>query len=120
MRLSAQVKGEVDSQSDLSVSGIKRRLLEGLDGRSLTWLAEKTGDPYKNVQRWVTGKIDPPVDFVARYCKVTDNSADWVMLDYGPRKAFPPGEAQETLAKILGQIPRHLLTYMARPPDEDG
>lgn len=111
-----QIKGLVQEIGDTSVAAIKQRLRDGLEGRTQAWLSEKTGYEANDIQRWLSEKGNrPPVDFVATYCVATDLSADWVLLGVGPRKHFPPGEAQEALAQIINSIPAHLIQIAKRP-----
>lgn len=111
-----KIKDFVEDIDQTGVAAICERMRDGLEGRSAEWLAGVTGDKGDDVRRWLRGTNKPPIDFVARYCKATDNSADWVLLGYGPRRAFPPGEAQEALARIIQNIPPHLLTFV-KPRD---
>ena len=80
---------------------LKDRLKDGLDGRPLTWLADKTGDSYKNVQRWVSGDTTPPPDFLVRYLEATGWSADWLMLGDGPRRKRKAPDAEARIEHAL-------------------
>jgi hypothetical protein len=111
----AQVKGFVDRNWDSSVGAIKTRLFEGLDGRPMSWLADKTGDNPKNVQRWIKGEVDPPVDFVPRYCEATDLSIHWVMTGEGPRRSVPLTDVE----RWIGQMPPDLFRALPRPDGDD-
>jgi hypothetical protein len=116
MSLCAHVKGFLDNSRDASVEGIKRRLAEGLDGRRITWLAERLGENYKNLQRWITGDVAPPLDFIPRYCEATGVSIEWVMTGNGPRTQLPPGEAEVRLGQIeqILKMPRDAFRPMSR------
>lgn len=77
------IKGIVEDIAGIEVEAIKARMKQGLDGRMLTWLAERTGDDYKNLQRWITGPSAPPIDFAARYAAATGVSLDWLLTGTG-------------------------------------
>lgn len=95
-----EVKVFLEQFGEKSVAAIKERLRIGLEGRRLTWLAEATGDDYKNVHRWVSGPTEPPPDFIARYCAAVGVSADWVLLERGTMRAVDPLIAVSVLLQI--------------------
>lgn len=120
MRLITHVKGFVEQVRDTTVEGIKKRLSDGLDGRPLTWLAERMDDDYKNLQRWVNGTVMPPVDFLVRYCLTMGYSADWLLLGKEPRIPVPVTDIQKAMDRIVAAIPPELIRLTPRPDDPEG
>jgi hypothetical protein len=79
---------------------------DALAGRPLTWLAEQTGDDYKNLQRWVNGKTEFSVDFVARFCEAVDVAPGWVLGMEPEKRPVDPTVAQEALRRIGAEVDR--------------
>lgn len=125
----AQVKGFMELSGDTTVGRIKRRMQEELVSaapvdqvdKRLTWLAEQTGDNYKNVQRWVNGNVEPPVDFVVRFCDVTNRRLDYILAGRLPKAIIPPSESERIVQRIYEamQVPTELYKPLPRPVNGD-
>lgn len=86
-------------------------------GLTLVWLAEKTGDPYKNVQRWIRGKEAVPGDFLGRYVKAVPVNPLWLLTGEGS-----PDPTTEDEAKVKLEVIRRVLalpTPAKEPADPD-
>jgi hypothetical protein len=46
-------------------------------------VAHRTGDPYKNVQRWIKGPTRVPADFLARYVTAVPVNPRWLLTGEG-------------------------------------
>lgn len=83
------------------MEAVRERLKRRLGSRSARWLAQLTGYPEKNVQRYVSGESDTiPADFIGA-CEVKGfAAARWLLTEEGTQEPQPVGEAERTLELI--------------------
>lgn len=105
------------------------------EGWSRKELARRMNEPYKNVQRRLTGESEHlPADFVARFAEETGYRVEWLMLGAEPRKemgvavaelswrlhervidlARDPSVSSRDLEEML-----HMALGLLQQPDED-
>jgi transcriptional regulator with XRE-family HTH domain len=125
------VKGSVDQIVGTDAHALKKRLkkrLLDLDVK-LKEVAERTGDDYKNVQRWVSGSTTMPADFLARVVAKVDVDPRWLLLGpeandqarptsiNEPRAAYDAGGAVAEVASV-GDVERlailRLLSFVSQ------
>lgn len=113
-----RVKGFVEQIRGLvTKEAVKARMQRALDGRQLTWLAERVAEYYPNltsesiyktVQRYVTGNVEPPIDFVAYFCEVLGVNEAWVLAGKGSMLATAEHEAEARLRIVQQALQRPL------------
>lgn len=93
---------------DTSPAALKRRMNERLEQLrwTLTELAEKTGENYRNVHRWLREDVKVPADFVARFVEVVPVKADWLLTGEGTLEPIPPTNAEMALEQIAAVVDR--------------
>ena len=104
--------------ADTSVAAMRRRLIEGLDGRTLQWLCgavygttDTRSKDYKNIQRWL-GSTDeeknaPPAAFLGRFCLVTETNPRWLLTGLGGRREIPGSlkeRAFDRIAELVEEV----------------
>lgn len=82
--------------SPLSQAAIRIRIREWLakDDVSMVDVAEKTGDSYQRVQRWLGSDVKIPADFLARLVVAVPISSRWMLTGEGEPNRLEPGEAE--------------------------
>jgi hypothetical protein len=106
-RSGAPVKDFMGQGRERSDDAIKGRLVDGLHGRTMQWLAEETGEPYKSVRRYLgsgTEHSTTPAHFVARYVSVVPVNALWVLTGEGPIHRVSPREEAKAVALIARTV----------------
>lgn len=93
---------------DTSQAALKRRMNERLE--QLRWtlaeLAQKTGENYRNVHRWLREEVKVPADFVSRFVEVVPVSAEWLLTGEGTLEPIPPSTAEMALEQIAQIVDR--------------
>lgn len=93
---------------DTSQAALKRRMNERLE--QLRWtlvdLAEKTGENYRNVHRWLREDVKIPADFVSRFVEVVPVNAEWLLTGEGMLEPIPPSTAEMALEQIAQVVDR--------------
>lgn len=91
---------------------VRRRLEERLDelGMSARKLALLTGDPEKNVQRYVKegekGTTTIPADFIGRCQAKGFASAAWLLTGQEPRDVVEPTAEQAAMREVVAIVDR--------------
>lgn len=113
----AQVKDTVEQNRDMTLDAIRERMKARLGevGLNYTDLAESTGDPYKNVQRWFKGSTENiPADFVGRYIEAVAVNPRWLLTGDGPHGPVEGGTAMKLYDLIESVV---TITESSLPPD---
>lgn len=113
----AQVKDTVEQDRDMTLDAIRERMKTRLKevGLNYTDLAESTGDPYKNVQRWFKGSTENiPADFVGRYIEAVAVNPRWLLTGTGPHGPVEGGTAMKLYDLIESVV---TITESSLPPD---
>lgn len=78
---------------------IKERMLDRL--RQIGWsqkkLADETGEPYRNVNRWLGGDVSMPAGFVGLYAKAVPVDARWLTTGEGEAEPGTPKDAKRSM-----------------------
>lgn len=88
--------------SPLTQAAIRTRIREWLAKNevSMVELAERTGDSYQRVQRWLGSDVKIPADFLARLVVAVPISSTFLLTGEGEPNRLEPGEAERFRAAV--------------------
>lgn len=95
-----QFRDEADSSS--SSDPLKVRMNQRLSQLhwSLVDLAERTGESYRNVHRWMREDVKVPAHFLARFVEVVPVNATWLLSGSGSPHPVEQSAAETALERI--------------------